>query len=503
MTTTISGINNLGGASRFQYGFMWVDLEPDSYQKTEYAGHKNRKVSTGGEAQYLTDVFALGIYPPLRSGYAFDSATMDAQDIQFVQNGADVDVSITFVPNAAFNTFMSAKGTTERQCIIWVSVGDDAPEYKNSDRVSLLLDFNTLETAPIPFGTFDGLTIDFLSHPQAYNDTPISPSLDMFVEDDVLAKVSFQEDTATGDTIPVLNSITFGALVQNDTTGEQYVLEAETVDLTQYPNPTQYNYDASRGFKLGAGNSKNWIKVDYDATNDSGTLKGVLGWYGFKVRWEDWIKRFPTPPNAFYLNTEANNGLNNDWFHYYNTSDWGIYFYVDIAATLGGVNGVYQNLSELIINDYDSNADVDVTFTYYRDNNGAKGATLTAGTDPISGLPLGVIVKGEDVWLDVAYEWVNMIDPPPSDWASQVAVDANVYATSCIEVDGGAGFKEFRQLSSIWSPEYSNPLEGIPTYTLVKVTSTSTTVVTVECRINSNKLIDSPRYKISGRIGNK
>ena len=174
---------------------------------------------------------------------------------------------------------------------------------------------------------------------------------------------------------------------------------------------------------------------------------------------------------------------------------------MNITAILNGQTVVYQNLKEISIKDYDSNNDVDITVNYYRDNNGVKGALLSAGTDPISGLPLGVIIKNEYVWIDIVYTWVGA--GAPADWFNQATVDANVYATQNFEVYHGAGQKQFRQLSSIFSPEFDNPIEGIPTSTLTEIRSVSTTEIRVEARINGNKIIDAPRYKISGRIGCK
>ena len=72
-------------------------------------------------------------------------------------------------------------------------------------------------------------------------------------------------------------------MVEDINTGATYVLENTPIDLAQYPDPTQYNYDASRGFKLGVNNSKNWVKVDYDPASNTGSLLGVQGVYGFKI----------------------------------------------------------------------------------------------------------------------------------------------------------------------------------------------------------------------------
>jgi len=513
VTTTISGINNLA-TSQCQYGFIWSPLEEDYYKNTPYPYHQNTKVSTGGEGGNLNDVFPVSPivnspFPLLRLGYTVsgetdpttlyfvaNDATMDASDISFVQNGSDLDVTMTFRPNANFATFMGELADNERQYALWVSVGDQNPDINQSDRVSLLLDVNTMDTFIEPIGDYDGLTIDFLDHPQDSTDTPVLCGNSIYLEDDLLAKVSFQIDTDTSPTIPVPTGITFGVLTENTTTGQQYILDSNSVDLTVYPDPTQFNFDQSRGFKLGTGNTKNWFKVDHDPTNDSGTLKGVLGWYGYKIRWEDWIKRVaPVAPLDFYDNTEKQNGQNNDWFHYFETAGWNLYFYVDIDAVLDGVTVRYQNLRELTVKDYDVNSTISTEIKYYRNIVGSpdtKGVQLTTG-DPL----VGVIVENEKVWLDIEYTSTVPV------WVDQAGVDANTYATSCSEVFEGAGQLEFRQLSSIWGSEFDNPMIPIPGETLAKVTFISTTVLRVECRIDANKLIDAPVYKITGRLGCK
>ena len=530
VTTTVSGTGfvPVAGQTRVQIGFIWNPLDEDYYLRTPYAFHKNRKVNTGGnDVNGWFPVTATPVvqtpFPAFRAGYTntnvpspqsandtqgqllFDSqdAQMNMSDVIVAINGNDLDISVTFRPDSGFASWMDSIGENERGYALWISVGDQAPDANQSDRVALLLDVNVLDTFIEPIGEYEGLTIDFLDHPKVYTDTPNPCGNQTFVEDDFLAKVSFQEeiDFSIEDT-PDIQSITFGFLVQNIATGQQYELDANTADLTQFPDPTQYNFSQSRDFKLGAGNDKNWWKVDYDPTTTIGTREGVLGWYGYKIRWEDWIRRLPPPPQDFYDNTQLQNGLNNDWYHYFDTAGWTFNFFVNITAILNEQTVVYQNLKEIVIKDYDSNDDVDITVNYYRDNNGVKGALLSAGIDPVSGLPLGVIIKNEYVWVDIVYDWVG-IAPPPADWANQASVDAGSYGTSCFEVDQGAGQKQFRQLSSIFAPEFDNPVEGIPGATLATVTQVSTTQVVVEARINGNKIIDANRYKISGRIGCK
>ncbi len=505
MTTTIIGINNLTGASMFQYGFAWIPLDEDVYKETEFPFHKNIKISTGGQAATMTDVFPLSTlvnspFPALRSGYSQDGASgMDASNIVFElnSNGVDVDVSITFRPSAGFATFMEALSEDERQYILWISVGDQAPDTNQSDRVSLRIEpLNKMNTFVEPIGPWDGMTIDFLDHPQDSTDTPIPCGNSIYKEDDLLAKIAFLVDTAVDPvTIPVPTKMGFGVLMEEVGTGTQYVLDLNEADLSTFPGPTQYNFNQPRDFKLGVGNSKNRFEVNYNAAADVGTEKGVLAWYGFKTRWEDWIRR-SNVPTAFYDNTLGQNGLNNDWFDYFNTPNWNIYFFVNITTQLG----VYQNLKQFTVLDYDVNGTISTSIDYYRNIVGApdtRGPLLVGGTDPVHGGPLGVIIKDEIVWVEITYTSTG------TPWANQAYVDANVYGTQNIEVDNGAGQKEFRQLSSIWLPEFNIPMIPLPAETLAKVEWVSTSVIVVKARIEANKLIDSPRYKITGREGCK
>ena len=80
---------------------------------------------------------------------------------------------------------------------------------------------------------------------------------------------------------------------------------------------------------------------------------------------------------------------------------------------------------------------------------------------------------------------------------------STIYGLNCIEVDEGAGQKEFRQLSSFVLPEADNPLTPLPTDTLLNLQIVSPTVLRCTCLIDPTKLTEAQRYKISGRQGCK
>ena len=111
----------------------------------------------------------------------------------------------------------------------------------------------------------------------------------------------------------------------------------------------------------------------------------------------------------------------------------------------------------------------------------------------MSGLPLGVLIEDEVIRVRILYTLLSGTWPSIS----------SLYALNCIEVDEGAGQFEFRQLSSIFASEFDNPLYGIPGTTLADISLVSPTELQVDCLLTVNKLIDSERYKISGRVGCK
>lgn len=496
LRAVIDNVPNLTNNTKCAFGFAWIPIEEDAYKGKTTAFYQNLKMNTGGNAAGFADVFSVSnvVDPTLRTGYSNDGATMDVQNIRFQATGANqITLECDFVPSAAFDTFMSPLDITERNYILWASVADQNEVTNKSDRVSLLLDFNQLDSYIEPIGQFPGMSIGFLDHTQDETDTPSVCGNDIRIEDDLLAKIEFTVDTAVSDTIPIPTGLQYGILLQRNSDGLQYQLDNYAIDLTQYPDPTQYSFSASRGFKLGVGNNKNFVKAEYYPALDTGTERGVLGLYGFKVRWEDWLQRNNVPTdvrNAFYDASLKSNGLSNDWYRYLLVSGWSLQFYVFVDATLAGENVRYQNLKQLVFKDYDANGDITTTFTYKRESD---GTVLSGGTDPISGLPLGVILDNELVRLEIEYTRAV------GTWASI----NDVYGINTIEVDEGAGQFEYRQLSSIWLPESDNPLLPLTGGTLLDLTLVSPTVVRATCLIDPNKLIQANRYKITGREGCK
>lgn len=500
VTAIIDGVQNISGLTRCCYGFQWVPIETEDYKNNEFGFHQNTKMNTGGNAANFLDVFNVSNtpLPPIGTfiGYNNDGASMDVREVRFQQTGpSQITFEAEFLPNGAFAAFFDERDESDRNYILWVSVADQTLVTNHSNRVSLRLHTGIKQMITViePIGPYPGMSIGFIPHPFDETATPSTCGDDIRIEDDLLAKLTFLVDTAVGPTIPIITGITYGFLIERDSDGFQYEIDRKAINLSQFPSPVQYNIEESRGFKLGVGNSKNFVKVVYFPSLDTGTEKGVLGNYGFKVRWEDWQARSNVPSQViadFFDNSKKSDGLSNDWFRWSEVAGWRTYFFVFLDAILDGVKVRYENKKQLLFKDYDQNADVATVITYKRESD---GAVLSGGTDPESGLPLGVILANEPVRIIIEYT------RSVGTWGSL----SEVYALNTIEEREGAGQMEYRQLSSVFLPELDNPLLPIPADTLLTLTLVSSTVITAECLVDPTKLTPANKYKITGRIGCK
>ena len=211
------------------------------------------------------------------------------------------------------------------------------------------------------------------------------------------------------------------------------------------------------------------------------------------MRWEDWIKRLNIPntvENDVFDNSEKQNGLNNNWYNWLTTTGYNLYFVVYTDALLNGKVVRYANKKQLVFVDYDANADISTESRYYRQ---LDNTLLSGGVDPVTGTNLGVILNNELVRLEIDYTRTS------GTWTSL----SNIYGLNCIEVDEGAGQREFRQLSSFVLPEADNPLIPLPSNTLLDIQIISPTVLRCTCLIDTNKLTEAQRYKVTGRQGCK
>lgn len=488
----IGGVQNLDNSlSPFLYGFAWCPENADYYKNKNSPLHENLLVNTAGA--YASGVFYLSnsFSPMLFTGFSANpSMRMDCSNVRFSKVGNDVLFEATFEPTLGFKDFMSSVDEMERNYILWVSCMDRLKVGNQSNKVNLMLDFNKLQIYVPTAGEWRPLNIDFYEHPNnGTEDLSQNCGTDFIVEDDLLARVDFS--IYENGQIP--QSIEFVIQARNFTNDNTFVLDSYTVNLQGYPTSSNglpiYDFEATRGFKYGAGNNKNLVKVSRNSSADTLTSFGYTALFGFKIRWEDWILKGGVPSD-FYNPSEKNNGFNNDWYQYQNTPNWKVEFAVKIVANDGQTLVQYINTKDMPIRDYLQNPNISSVWNFYRNSD---NYLLNAGTDPITGRPLGIVLEEEETRLEVLFTrqsgiWTNL---------------NNVYATIGLEVENGSGQFDFRQISSIWQSENDNPLKPLQGESLLKLTLINPTTVKAECLINPNYLPIAPRLKHSARIGCK
>jgi len=488
VTIEIAGIANLsdtlGSETKVNYGFCWVPKDKAVLENNFNGFHENIYLNTGGTQG--TNVFSVGVPPGgIRSGYGIGLASMSVYNISFVKSGANMIFTATFTPTTALRDFFETLDDDDRNYMIWISAGDRLLATNYSDRVNKLCDFNQMEKFIAPLGEF-ALATEFLEHPRGENEVGV-PYYDGFLEDDVLCKSLFKLDPS----VDTFTKTKFQIQIEKTATGEFEVLESIEVDWTNVSldqNNTQLiSHDQDRGFKLEVGNNKNWVKIERNPSADVGADYGYKSYYAFKIRWEYWIQKLGLHTDFTDVSLQFN-GFSENWLHYLNTLGWEANVVIRNEAISNGQVGEYINKYPLTWNDYEFNDTIDTLHEYY---NQSDNSLLNIGIDPISGRPLGMILNNDLTRIEITYTLNNGFNFDI----------AQVYCTTCIEIDEGAGELSFRQLSSVWGSESDNPLKPLPTETKLKVELIAPNVIKTSCLVDPAILSESPRYKITGRIG--
>lgn len=87
---------------------------------------------------------------------------MDVQNVRFQKTGTNqITFECDFIPNTAFEAFMDARNSNDRNYIIWLNVGNQVLLTNESNRVCKRVAFGEMDTYIEPIGEFDGMDIGF------------------------------------------------------------------------------------------------------------------------------------------------------------------------------------------------------------------------------------------------------------------------------------------------------------------------------------------------------
>jgi len=490
----ISGFQNLTQNSKFGFGFAYVPIDDNAYKNKLSPYHQNLIISTGKEypANAIDTAFDLNenVGNTVFEGNGINNVKMNMSGVNdFIVKALgqnEVEFTVKLMPTNEMKDYFDNLTGDERKYIIWASVSDEYQLINNSNRVSLLLDYNTMTKTVQPVGAYPKMIVSFLEHPEDENANGVD-LYNGFVEDDLLTRIKFDIDKSTQK----LQSINYGYFVKNELTGLIYKLENFNYNLTSFPidsnNVQQINVDENRNFKLPSGNNKNWIKLNVaDVQNNNVSM---LGYFATKIRWEDWIER-SNVPSEFYDANELHNGFNNDWLHYLRASaNHKIYFFVELGIVENNDTNIYRNEYEIQFNGYDENADIEVSYNFYRHSD---NSVLNLGVDPATGHQIGGLLLNEKTRIEVTMR--NLVDD--FDYSK-------IYGIIGIETENGNGEMEINEISTAWNVEVDNILLNLPSETRLKLEQISTNELKLICLIDNNKLQNVSKYKISSRIGCK
>lgn len=479
----VSGVQNITSNTECGFGFSWIPTIEEDFKSNERPYHENTFVSTGGQFSS----FNVGTsYPTAYPGFGYDGINMISENPSFVESSGNIIFECVFRPTAEFISHFESKDENDRNYVLWLSVADQTLQTNFSNRVSLLCAFDNMEQTIPPAGAYEDISNLFFEH----GEDPSFPGLieyDGFVEDDVLCHLPFRIDISQDLTF---RKMTFGVQARKVSTGERFVLQNLPVDLTSFITDSsgiqQFDFDSIRGFKLVNGNNKNWVKIQRDDMADVGTSKAYNAYFAMKIRWEDWLSRADVPVD-FYDNTELNDGFNNDWYHYINTTDYEIDFFVLIDVLRDGILQQHKNVWKFNFNDYDSNDLVNTDIKYFRHSDNTD---ITQ--PPVGGVPQGVILDTEFTRIEISYTRADA-----STWDL-----ADSYAVTTLEIENGAGQFEHRQIGSVWLTEPDNPLKPIPGQTKLFLSlHDSDQTLKATCLVDPTLLENVARYKVTGRVG--
>jgi len=474
-------LNGAAAGNKFMFGFAWIPSEESQYKIKDTAHHKNLKINS----PKLGAGFTLGLYPFTYPGFSDDTAVMDAKDVKFTNNGGKLDFEITFKPNSDFAQFFQNRDG-DREYAIWLSVADPASAENLSNRVSLILATGQMDYQIPVEGSLINTNISFIEHPEAETVAGV-PIYNGFLEDDILSRLLFP--------IPVgqrIKQIIMGYEVQNVTTLETYELERFSVNtdvfITDVNGIQQINFTDTRNYKYVNGFNKNFVKIVRDPASDNNGTAAYVLLFGQKIRWEDWLQRSNVPAE-FYNALLQHYGFNNNWLNYQDADqNHKINFFVIFDIEISGQVHRFKNQYFIEFSGYDTNTEEITTEHHYFNDD--TDESLDIGNDPVTGRPLGVLINTANTRVEITYTKVN------GDFEA-----GTFYAKTMIEIDGGAGAPEHRQLSSIILSEGDNILIPLSGETKLKTELIAPNKLKTSCLVDKTKILPNTRYKISGRLG--
>ncbi len=332
--------------------------------------------------------------------------------------------------------------------LLAVAIGVHTGTAESNDRVTLKIPVVTYSCDQSDDSIFDS-DIRFIQHGEPDFTDKTWVNADDFVEDHNPVEIGFWVDRADD---ALIQSVTVLVLAEHDSEPD-LTLEERTFDFTQgqvISGAQVYEVSETRGYKLDSTDIRNKIVLTRDAASDTGTKDYYTLTYAFTERWEKWValQNPPTGSPFWEPGVEPQDGLNHEWPRYHDGSGVTIRLYFNAIVEQFGVNNIFTNSGELIIDDYAESAIYSVAIDTQDESTltstvvGGEGigfannetrivATFTRALGPMPPLAnvhmwLGVKIKDQDGPWEI-YRMSSVYDVPAvSQWASTDSSDKTV-----------------------------------------------------------------------------
>ena len=238
--------------------------------------------------------------------------------------------------------------------IISASIQKHSLVTSASDLVTLICDQSEFYTNTAT----DGLIVNInsvLRHPDYDFLNQAIPQLIGSLEDDIVFRSLFYIDRVAYPTQSIsLKTVRAKYKMKNTSTLDEFSLDEYFADLTASPivgGYQQMNISVDKPFKIPSTEPQKKIRVRRRSDLD------VVGKVYFemimptRLGWEYW-KSLPNANTAFFDATEANNNLNQEWFHYQSLANWFLFYEFKVTYTVDGTTNVYKDEIANGIRDY-------------------------------------------------------------------------------------------------------------------------------------------------------
>jgi hypothetical protein len=446
-TATINGVFT----SRSVFNLAWY------FDSVDDADYKNLPLPIDNNLMLVTktEPLVVGSNANLVGFERADGSGLILSEILITQSGTSATISGIFTPNTEFTNFIESKENFNRNFRLAIRVENPNLTDNFIRPVWLDVDSQIMTKQIIPLGSYPQM----LNYQLYGHDGTLNPRF-LFIEDDFLATNTLL--------LPYSNDftgITLGMIALNTVTGEKFILESSTCNLTDFPTLIDGTKPISKTINLPINlsptNPHKTITWEREESLDSESGYGIRLSYSSVINWKYWEEQINA--NIFFFPN-----LNKDWLNF-QSGDWGVFYAIQIDTQDGQYeDGYFQDLKNY--NDWDGST----FWNYYKED-------MTPITKPLI---------DEITIIKATHTNINSFDDSAYYWG-QMTVEPNETNPRW-------------DISSVYDtlPNPASPLIPLVGETRLKLIIDNTNMETW-CRFDPTKLSDPSNVSFTSRIFNE